>query len=120
MSRSAIDATRFTQTGPYAHSKSSFRSAKPASSASPSSLNGETPLEKVARLREAARRARAQRLSRFDRAIIVGRVWADRAHRGVVLFLMGSTGMPDNFLIIHGSITLKLLVLSKFILESIC
>ncbi|KAI9887953.1 MAG: hypothetical protein M1823_000210 [Watsoniomyces obsoletus] len=93
MSRSANDATRFTPTGPHAHSKSSFRSPKPAPRAAPSSssLKGETPLEKVARLREAARRAQAQRLSRFDRAILVGRVWADRAHRGVVGFLIIST-----------------------------
>lgn len=96
MPKSAIDATRFTSTTPHATTK-----PPPASSATAQSLPprqpqhgppGETPLQKVARLREAAARARAAKLSRFDRMIIVGRAWADRAHHVTAMSLIGLTG----------------------------
>jgi len=47
----------------------------------------------VKRLREAASRARDAKLTTFDKAIVRGRVWADRAHRFTALTLIGITGM---------------------------
>ncbi|KAI9719784.1 MAG: hypothetical protein M1812_003272 [Candelaria pacifica] len=91
MPRSAIDATRFTATGPHAHSKSSVSSTTtaPPSSAPPR----ETPREKVNRLRNAARQARLDKESKFDRVVAIGRVWADRAHRFTALTLIAATGV---------------------------
>jgi Cytochrome oxidase c assembly len=95
MPKSAIDATRFTPTTPHA-------SAKPPPP-SPSSLPhrtpgppGETPQQKVRRLREAAARARDAKVSGFDKFIIRGRVWADRAHRFTALSLIGITGTSPS------------------------
>ena len=91
MSRSAIDATRFTATGPFANAirKSNNPILKYARPAPP----GETPQQKVIRLREAARRARQIEVSTFDKVVSVGRVWADRIHRTTVYVLVGTTGM---------------------------
>ncbi|KAI9796988.1 MAG: hypothetical protein M1835_002511 [Candelina submexicana] len=90
MPRSAIDATRFTATGPHAHSKSSISSATvPSSSSRPL----ETPQEKVNRLRNAARKARFEKESTFDKVVARGRVWADRAHRFTTLSLIAATGV---------------------------
>ncbi len=90
MPRSAIDATRFTATGPHAHSKSSISSTKPHSSSPPPR---ETPHEKVNRLRNAARKARLDKESKFDKVVARGRVWADRAHKVTTLSLIAATGM---------------------------
>ncbi|KAI9673483.1 MAG: hypothetical protein M1817_002946 [Caeruleum heppii] len=91
MPRTPADATRFTATGPYAHSRPP---TVPSSGSSPNSPPfKETPHEKVARLREAARRARAGQLSTFDKVVIRGRVWADTAHRWVTLGLIGATAI---------------------------
>ncbi|KAI9700793.1 MAG: hypothetical protein M1836_002162 [Candelina mexicana] len=95
MPRSAIDATRFTATGPHAHSKSSISSATvPSSSSQPL----ETPQQKVNRLRNAARKARFDKESKFDKVVARGRVWADRAHRFTTLSLIAATGMILSFL----------------------
>jgi Cytochrome oxidase c assembly len=91
MPRSAADATRFTATMPHAHSKSPHISASPRTTSSPNRPK-ETPQEKVARLKAAARRAKAGNISTFDRIVVRGRVWADRAHRIVTLSLVGLTG----------------------------
>lgn len=53
---------------------------------------GETPQQKVARLRAAAAKARDVDVSGFDRLVMRGRVWADRAHRFTALSLIGITG----------------------------
>ncbi|TVY68733.1 hypothetical protein LSUE1_G005690 [Lachnellula suecica] len=94
MPRSATDATRFTSTTPHASAK-----RQPPSSSVPLNSNtqrkpgptGETPQEKVRRLRAAADRARDAQVSTFDKVIVRGRVWADRAHRFVALSLIAAT-----------------------------
>ena len=53
---------------------------------------GETPQQKVARLRAAAARAREGKVTPFDKAVMRGRVWADRAHKVTALGLIGVTG----------------------------
>jgi hypothetical protein len=97
MARSAIDATRFTSTTPHVASKPptpipnlSTLGSLPHRTAG---LPGETPQEKVKRLREAAARARDAKIPTFDKVIIIGRVWADRAHRFTALSLIGLTGI---------------------------
>ncbi|PVH87260.1 hypothetical protein DL98DRAFT_510123 [Cadophora sp. DSE1049] len=92
MPRSATDATRFTSTIPH-QSKAQLPSRnlpprKPAPTASPT---GETPQEKVRRLRAAADRARDAQITTFDKVVIKGRVWADRAHKFVTLSLIAAT-----------------------------
>ncbi|KAF4621545.1 hypothetical protein G7Y89_g14529 [Cudoniella acicularis] len=92
MPRSATDATRFTSTTPHV-------SAKPPPGGIPlKSLpnrtpgpKGETPQEKVRRLRAAADRARNAEVSTFDKIIVRGRAWADRAHRITALSLIAAT-----------------------------
>ncbi|PYH29424.1 cytochrome c oxidase assembly protein COX14 [Aspergillus neoniger CBS 115656] len=108
MSRSAADATRFTATGPYAHSKPGSASAAapyklPSSMAKPTSqqqqqpqlnANGrpESPKEKVERLRAQARAARlAQSTSRVDQMIEVGRRFANKAHKTMVYTLIAAS-----------------------------
>ncbi|OCK83355.1 hypothetical protein K432DRAFT_322477, partial [Lepidopterella palustris CBS 459.81] len=86
MARSASDATRFTATGPYAHSKPGTR-ASTFAFADPPPPN-ETPQQKVARLREAARRAKLGQISTFDKVVTRGRVWADAAHRFTAITLI--------------------------------
>ena len=103
MPKSAIDATRFTPTTPHASAKHppSPPSSNVASSSTASPLPnrtmpgppGETPQQKVRRLREAAARARDAKVSGFDRVLVRGRVWADRAHRFTALSLIGITGL---------------------------
>lgn len=94
-SRSAVDATRFTPTGPYAHSKApSFRGSTIPLTTPPAN---ETPQQKVARLRRAANDAKLAQESGWDRVIVRGRVWADRAHRVTALSLVGLTGTPAYF-----------------------
>lgn len=98
MPRSAVDATRFTATGPFANAgrKSINPILKYAGPAPP----GETPQQKVIRLREAARRARQIEVSPFDKAVSVGRLWADRLHRATVYILVGGTGKLISYIII--------------------
>ena len=91
MARSAMDATRFTATGPCAHSKPSTR-ASVLAFADPPPPN-ETPQQKVTRLREAARRAKLEQVSRFDKVVAKGRVVADTAHRFTAITLIAATGM---------------------------
>ncbi|KAI9793210.1 MAG: hypothetical protein M1816_000631 [Peltula sp. TS41687] len=103
MPRSAIDATRFTPTGPYATSKSYPSPTSTSSTTSPlpkstsqrpppsSARPHETPHEKVARIRAAAQKAKLDKISTFDKVVLVGRVWADRAHRFVALGLIFSS-----------------------------
>ena len=91
MARSAMDATRFTATGPCAHSKPGTR-ASVLAFADPPPPN-ETPQQKVARLREAARRAKLEQVSRFDKVVAKGRVVADTAHRFTAITLIAATGM---------------------------
>jgi hypothetical protein len=93
MPRSATDATRFTSTTPHASAK---LPPNPPANALPQRTPGppgETPQEKVKRLRAAADRARDAQVSNFDKVILRGRVWADRAHRFTALSLIGITGM---------------------------
>lgn len=54
---------------------------------------GETPKEKVTRLRAAHEAAKQAQVTRWDRIVVRGRVWADVAHRVTVLGLIGVTGM---------------------------
>ena len=102
MARSPSDATRFTSTGPYASSSTSFgsntanASTPAASTGSQISFGapapaGETPQQKIARLRAAAAAAKVGHESRFDSVVRVGRVWADRAHRFTAVSLIGLT-----------------------------
>lgn len=86
-----MDATRFTATGPCAHSKPSTR-ASVLDFADPPPPN-ETPQQKVARLREAARRAKLGQVSRFDKVVAKGRVVADTAHRFTAITLIAATGI---------------------------
>lgn len=50
---------------------------------------GETAAEKVARLRQARLREREAQITTWDRVVIRGRVWADRAHKVTVVSLLG-------------------------------
>ncbi|RAK99723.1 cytochrome c oxidase assembly protein COX14 [Aspergillus ibericus CBS 121593] len=107
MSRSAADATRFTATGPYAHSKpgsaapyklpSSMAQSGPSPSSQPHLGPGgkpETPKEKVERLRAQARAARlAQSTSRVDNMIEIGRRFANKAHKTMVYTLIAASGV---------------------------
>lgn len=123
MSRSAIDATRFTATSPHAYSKPfAIRSSSASASSShplppsfisplsrknappsqklpntPSSSSpqksAETPAQKVARLRAARFAAKYAEAPLWDRIVIRGRYVADKAHRITVYSLMGLTGM---------------------------
>ncbi|KAF1987265.1 hypothetical protein K402DRAFT_354120 [Aulographum hederae CBS 113979] len=94
MPRSARDATRFTATGPFAHSKDTPSKASQITIGAPPPP-GETPQQKVARLREAARRARLREEggTTFDRVVARGRVWADRAHFVTTYTLIGLTAI---------------------------
>lgn len=83
-----MDATRFTATGPYAHSKATNVPLK----SSPASSN-ETPQQKIARLRAAAQKAKGSQMSAFDKVVAGGRRWADRAHRVTALSLIAITGI---------------------------
>ncbi|MCJ1477177.1 hypothetical protein MMC13_005848 [Lambiella insularis] len=114
MSRSAIDATRFTATSPHAFSKpSSLRSTasntfspssyprshalprnakKPAPPYSPpggSLPPTETAAQKVARLRAAHIAQKQAQISRWDKVVVRGRTLADAAHRFTVYSLIG-------------------------------
>ncbi|KAI9845045.1 MAG: hypothetical protein M1838_001925 [Thelocarpon superellum] len=115
--RSPADATRFTATGPVAHSRAALNSSRSAAasasrsaaaSASPSAVassasafptssssppTGESAQAKVTRLKNAARQARLDQVSTFDKVIVTGRTWADRAHRFVALGLIGATAI---------------------------
>ncbi|KFY27811.1 hypothetical protein V493_03289, partial [Pseudogymnoascus sp. VKM F-4281 (FW-2241)] len=99
MARSPSDATRFTSTTPHATKPFYPAASNPGPSTLPTDGSGaaaaapagETPQQKVRRLREAANRAREGRLTGFDRAVVRGRVWADRAHRVTALGLIGIT-----------------------------
>jgi len=92
--RSATDATRFTATGPHASAKiTPSSSSRPANALPPKKTGpvGETPQQKVRRLRAAANAARDAQVSTFDKVILRGRVWADRAHRATAYTLIGIT-----------------------------
>ncbi|PQE12617.1 cytochrome oxidase c assembly domain-containing protein [Rutstroemia sp. NJR-2017a BBW] len=52
---------------------------------------GETPQQRVKRLRAAADAAREAQISTFDKFLVRGRVWADKAHRFTALSLIGIT-----------------------------
>lgn len=92
MPRSATDATRFTSTTPHASAKVPSSTTKPkAPPQRKPGPAGETPQEKVRRLRAAADAARDAQVSTFDKIIVRGRVWADRAHRFTALSLIGAT-----------------------------
>ncbi|KAM3066903.1 hypothetical protein ACMFMG_007049 [Clarireedia jacksonii] len=92
MPRSAADATRFTSTTPHASAKQSL--SKMTSAMTPHKQPGppgETPQQRVKRLRAAADRAREAQISTFDKFLVKGRVWADKAHRFTALSLIGIT-----------------------------
>lgn len=94
MPRSASDATRFTSTTPHAAKPFYPASANPGQALGRSTAPaGETPQQKVRRLRAAASRAKEAHLTTFDKVVVNGRVWADRAHRFTALTLIGITGM---------------------------
>ena len=114
MSRSAVDATRFTATSPHAYSKPSPLRSAASNTFSPSSVprshsfpqtaqpiprlpgsnnNGmETPAQKVARLRAERATLRESQISTWDKVVVRGRVWADRAHRFTAMGLIMATG----------------------------
>lgn len=86
MPRSPADATRFTATGPHANAKATtidLGAAPPPN---------ETPAQKVARLREAARRAKIEQLTTWEKVVVNGRVWADRAHKVTATSLIALSG----------------------------
>jgi len=86
MPRSPADATRFTATGPHASSKATtidLGAAPPPN---------ETPAQKVARLREASRRAKIEQLTTWEKVVVSGRVWADRAHKVTATSLIALSG----------------------------
>lgn len=104
MPRSPNDATRFTATQPYMASKPSEAAAAASnpSTVSPAASSrsqidfgtappNESAQQKIARLRAAASSARRGKETGFDKAVRVGRVWADRAHRVTAIGLIGLT-----------------------------
>ncbi|MCJ1398919.1 hypothetical protein MMC11_002120 [Xylographa trunciseda] len=116
MSRSAVDATRFTATSPHAYSKPNTLRSAASNTFSPSSYPrshalprnakhqsppagpppgkpsvGETAAQKVARLRAAHAMQKEAQISTWDRIVVRGRVIADRAHRFTALGLIGLT-----------------------------
>ncbi|PWY69578.1 hypothetical protein BO70DRAFT_322737 [Aspergillus heteromorphus CBS 117.55] len=102
MSRSAADATRFTATGPYAHSKPGSAApyklpdfmAKSGSKGQAGPSAPTTPKEKVERLRAQARAARiAQSTSRVDQMVDFGRRFANKAHKTMVYSLIAASGV---------------------------
>lgn len=117
LSRSAIDATRFTATSPHAYSKptrtipSSTSSSTPNARAKPQPPRipnpqapkrppqlgstvkpTETPAEKVARLRAARIAEREAQVTTWDRLVVKGRIWADAAHKVTVLTIVAFSG----------------------------
>lgn len=114
MSRSAADATRFTATSPHAYSKTAPPQSKttpshrfpnpnaprkPPTATQSTPPQTETPTEKVARLR-AARLAQIEaQTTTWDRIVLRGRVWADRAHRVTIYTILGFSGNTSPFLI---------------------
>lgn len=119
LSRSAIDATRFTATSPHAYSKptrtipSSTSSSTPNARANPQSHRipkpnapkrppqpgsaakpTETPVEKVARLRAARIAEREAQVTSWDTVVVKGRSWADSAHKVTVYTLVAFSGAP--------------------------
>ena len=117
MSRSAVDATRFTATSPHAYSKPSTLRSAASNTFSPSSYPkahtlprnakhqppppggptakpsvNETAAQKVARLRAAHAMQKEAQISTWDRVVVRGRVIADAAHRFTALGLIGLTG----------------------------
>lgn len=88
MPRTPADATRFTATGPHAHSKPTATTINLGAAPPPN----ETPAQKVARLREAARRAKMEQETTWDRVVSRGRVWADRAHKITATSLIALSG----------------------------
>ena len=102
MARTPADATRFTATGPYASSSSSFTANAPSSAPSSSGAGSqiqfgasaptnETPQQKIARLRAAAQAAKHVPESSYDRTVRIGRTVVDRAHKFTALGLIGLT-----------------------------
>lgn len=90
MSKHVKDATRFTATGVWAHTRPGGR-ATTLQFADPAPKN-ETPQQKVKRLREAANRAKMAQVTRWDYAYLYGRMAADAAHRFTVYGLIFATG----------------------------
>lgn len=90
MSKHVKDATRFTATGVWAHTRPGGR-ASTLQFAEPAPKN-ETPQQKVKRLREAANRAKMAQVTKWDYAYLYGRMAADAAHRFTVYGLIFATG----------------------------
>jgi hypothetical protein len=90
MSKAAKEATRFTATGVWAHTRPGGR-ATTLQFADPAPKN-ETPQQKVKRLREAANRAKMAQVTRWDYMYLYGRMAADAAHRFTVYGLIFATG----------------------------
>lgn len=57
----------------------------------------ETPAQKVARLRAARLAEKASQVSNWDKIVVTGREWADRAHRTVAWGLIAFTGIFPIF-----------------------
>ena len=112
MSRSTVDATRFTATSPHAYSKPAASKPAASKSFSPSSSYPrshslpqktagplgshstikETAAQKVARLRAAHDALKNAQITTWDKIVVRGRVIADKAHRFTVLSLIGFSG----------------------------
>ncbi|ORY14752.1 cytochrome oxidase c assembly-domain-containing protein [Clohesyomyces aquaticus] len=88
--KTARDATRFTPTGVWAHTKPGGRSTT-LQFAEPAPKN-ETPQQKVKRLREAANKAKLAQVTNWDVAYLYGRNFADAAHRLTVYGIIFATG----------------------------
>lgn len=112
ISRSAVDATRFTAATPHVYANpASARPPKPSSTSTYSSLRQsphlaaaaaepgmaapqrrETAQEKVARLRAQRIAEREVQLPLAEKVVMRGRRFADKAHRVVIYTLVGSSG----------------------------
>jgi hypothetical protein len=92
MARSVQDATRFTYNGLNAATASRGSRSTILNFADPAPAN-ETPQQKIARLKAASRRAKLAQETTFDKIVIRGRAFADRAHRVTVYSLITISGM---------------------------
>ena len=70
----------------------------PKKAAKGSAPPAETPAEKVARLRQARLREREAQITTWDRFVIRGRGWADRAHKFTVYSIIAFSGIHHPFL----------------------
>ena len=96
-STSSTPRPQFQRLGVNPQSSPNRKGPLPPTSGAASSVMVETPAEKVARLRAARMAEKAAQFSRWDKAVVRGRGWADRAHKITVYFLVTFSGMSFPF-----------------------